>query len=86
LRDVDRGGRGSRAIEEQFDPPIIQREDAQYKEKQFRLKTQVFVDLWTALAREYKEKGAFNMKLAQEVSKAFHALEKSEGWPKVDHR
>ena len=86
LRDVDRGSPGSRAIEDQFDPPIIKPEDAQSKEKQFRSKTQAFVDLWTAFAREYNEKGTFNVKMAKEVSKAFHALEKSEGWAKADHR
>ncbi|MBZ5590948.1 MAG: hypothetical protein LAP39_01840 [Acidobacteriia bacterium] len=86
LNDVHRGAPGSRAVEDQFDRPIFERENAQYKEKQFRLKTQAFVDLWTALAREYKEKGTFNIKLAKEVSKAFHALEKSEGWPKVGRR
>ena len=77
---------GSGDIEKQFDPPILPREKAEPKEKQFRSKTQAFVDLWTAFAREYSEKGTFNVKLARELSKAFHALEKTEGWPKVDHK
>jgi len=86
LKNMDNAARGSDSVERQFDPPIVKREDAQYKEKQFLSKTQAFAELWTALAREYNEKGTFNMKLAKEVSKAFHALEKSEGWPKVDRR
>ena len=84
--DVDRRASGSRAVEDQFDPPIDKRKEAKYKENEFRSKTQAFVDRWTALAREYSEKGTFNVKIAKEVSKAFHALEKCEGWPKVDRR
>jgi len=41
-----------------------------------------FVALWSALVSEYNEKQAFNIKLAGEVAKAFHELEKSEGWLK----
>jgi hypothetical protein len=50
------------------------------------MKTEKFIDAWTALAREYNDKGTFNVKKAKQVSKAFHDLEKSEGWPKTDHR
>jgi hypothetical protein len=55
---------------------------AQQKEQQFWMKTEKFIDSWTALAREYNDKGTFNVKRAKEVSKAFHDLEKSEGWAK----
>ena len=86
MNDVDRRASVSRDAGDQFDPPVDKRKEANYKENEFRSRTQAFVDLWSALAREYSEKGTFNMKLAKEVSKAFHALEKTEGWPKVDRR
>ena len=50
------------------------------------LKADKFVQAWSVLTREYKERGSFNVKKAKEVSKAFHDLEKSEGWPKADLR
>jgi hypothetical protein len=63
-----------------------QRRTTWQKEHEFLAKTDKFVELWTALAHEYQEKGTFNVKKAKQVSKAFHDLEKSEGWPKTDHR
>ena len=65
---------------------LAQHREAQQKERQFWMKTEKFIDSWTAMAREYNDKGTFNVKQAKEVSKAFHDLEKCEGWPKVDHR
>jgi len=59
-----------------------QRRTNRQKEHEFLAKTDKFVELWTALAHEYQEKGMFNVKKAKQVSKAFHDLEKSEGWPK----
>jgi len=85
-KEMGRAARSSDFVENQFEPSITQQETPQSKEKQFVSKTQEFAALWTALAREYNEKGTFNMKLAKEVTKAFHALEKSEGWPKVGGR
>jgi hypothetical protein len=61
---------------------IAKRTDAQYREQQLLLRAERLVQLWSALAREYNEKGGFNVKTAREVSKAFHDLEKTEGWPK----
>ena len=65
---------------------LAQHKAARQKEQQFWMKTERFIDSWTALAREYNDKGTFNVKKAKQVSKAFHDLEKSEGWPKTDHR
>jgi len=48
---------------------------------EFYSKARHFVDLWEALAAELNEKKTFNAKLAKQVSKAFHDLEKSDGWP-----
>ena len=85
-KEMGKAARGSDGVEYQFEQPIIKQQTARSKENAFLSKTQAFAELWTALAREYNEKGTFNMKLAKEVSKAFHALEKSDGWPKVDRR
>ena len=61
---------------------LAQHNSAQQKAHQFWMKTEKFISSWTALAREYNDKGTFNVKKAKQVSKAFHDLEKSEGWPK----
>jgi len=45
-------------------------------ERQFISRMNRFVALWSALVSEYNEKQAFNIKLAGEVAKAFHELEK----------
>ena len=58
------------------------RRQAQYLEAQFLASMYKFVALWSALAIEYNEKHTFNIKLAGQVSKAFHDLEKGEGWPR----
>jgi len=60
----------------------VQRMTAKQKEQQFLVKTEKFIASWTALVGEYNEKGTFNVKKGKKVSKAFHDLEKSEGWPK----
>jgi hypothetical protein len=48
---------------------------------EFYSKAKHFVDLWRAFAAELNEKKVFDAKLAKKVSKAFHDLEKSDGWP-----
>jgi hypothetical protein len=48
---------------------------------EFYSKAKHFVELWEALAKELNERKTFNAKLAKEVSKAFHDMEKSDGWP-----
>jgi len=48
---------------------------------EFYSKARQFVQLWQTFAAELNEKKTFNAKLAKEVSKAFHDLEKSDGWP-----
>ncbi len=63
-------------------PQSEQRSSPQEKEQQFWLKTEKFIEAWTALTTEYNEKGTFNVKKAKQASKAFHNLEKTEGWPK----
>jgi hypothetical protein len=48
---------------------------------EFYSKARHFVDLWQAFANELNAKKTFNAKLAKQVSKAFHDLETSDGWP-----
>jgi len=48
---------------------------------EFYSKARQFVELWQTFASELNDKKTFNAKLAKEVSKAFHELEKSDGWP-----
>ena len=76
----------SGAVQSQVATQIAKRTEAQAKERQFLLKAERLVQSWTALAHEYNEKGTFNVKKAGEVSKAFHDLEKTEGWPRSNHR
>jgi hypothetical protein len=61
-----------------------QRMEERHDERQFLLKADKFIQAWMALAHEYNQKGGFNVKKAKEASKAFHDLEKSEGWLKAD--
>ena len=62
---------------------IAERRYAQYLEQQFVSKMNRFIALWKALAEDYNTRSAFNIKLAREVTKAFHDLENGEGWPKA---
>lgn len=48
---------------------------------EFYSKARQFVDLWQTFAAELNEKKTFNAKLAKRISRAFHDLEKSDGWP-----
>jgi len=62
-----------------IDRELALRRQASSLERQFISRMNRFVALWSALVSEYNEKQAFNIKLAGEVAKAFHELEKSEG-------
>ena len=48
---------------------------------EFYSKARHFVDLWQKFARELNDKKTFDAKLALKMSKAFHDLEHSDGWP-----
>ncbi len=48
---------------------------------QFQEKAKKFVALWGDLVSRLNEKQTFDAKLAKKVSRAFHELESSEGWP-----
>lgn len=54
--------------------------EARYQRVLFYGKAKHFVDLWGKLTREL-ERNTVDVKLARQVSDAFHDLEKTEGWP-----
>jgi hypothetical protein len=54
--------------------------------QEFYAKAKQFVDLWEMFAAELNHKKTFNAKLAKQISKAFHDLEKSDGWPVGSHK
>jgi hypothetical protein len=78
--------RGEIQAQTEAEIQIAKRREAEYKEQQFLLKAMKLVQSWSTFVREYNEKGTFNLKTAKEVSKAFHDLEKDEGWPKMDQK
>jgi hypothetical protein len=57
------------------------RREADAKSHEFYSKVQRFVSLWKELSEDMNGRKTFNVKLAKQVSKAFHDLEKSDGWP-----
>jgi len=57
------------------------KKEAEAREQEFYEKAQRFVTLWAKFAKDLNEQKTFNAKLAKEISKAFHDMEKSDGWP-----
>lgn len=57
------------------------RKEADARLREFYTKAEHFVALWGSLAHELNDRKTFDAKLAKQVSKAFHDLEKSDGWP-----
>ena len=60
-----------------------ERRAAKVREHQFIDKVHQFIVKWSRFADEYNRKGVFNIKSAREMSKAFHDLENTEGWPRI---
>ncbi len=54
---------------------------AELARTEFLDKANHFVELWSDFATLLNEKQTFDAKLAKKVSKAFHELEKTDGWP-----
>lgn len=63
---------------------IAARQRAEDLQREFYSKANRFVDLWSHFSKELNEHQTINIKLAKKLSKAFHDLERSEGWPAVD--
>jgi len=57
------------------------RRETEQKFREFYAKAEHFVTLWKKLTEDMQGQKTFNVKLAKQVSKAFHDLEKSDGWP-----
>jgi len=51
---------------------------------QFMAKANHFVKLWGDFVYRLNDKQTFDVKLAKKISKAFHELEMSNGWPLRD--
>jgi hypothetical protein len=69
------------ALDPDADRKILARKQAEAQLREFYTKAHRFVDLWRSFAEDLNNQQTFNAKLAKEVSKAFHDLEKSDGWP-----
>ena len=52
-----------------------------FARQQFLERANKFVALWTEFAHKANDKQIFDVKLAKQLTKAFHDLEKSDGWP-----
>lgn len=63
-----------------------ERREAHYRERQFIDKVDQFVGSWSRFVSLYNDRKAFDIKAAKEVSKAFHELESSGDWPKIDRK
>jgi len=63
----------------QYEARKEKKRQEEYKKELFREKTDKFVELWDKLARKINS-GEVDAKLMKEVSKAFHDIEKSDGW------
>ena len=59
----------------------IARLEENQKLREFYMKAQRFVTLWRKFAVDLDGQKTVNVRLAKQLSKAFHDLEKSEGWP-----
>jgi hypothetical protein len=55
--------------------------DEEIARAQFWQKANRFVSLWAAFANRLNDKQTFDVKMARKLSKAFHELETSQGWP-----
>ena len=69
------------AFDPNVDKQILARKQAEAQIREFYTKAHRFVELWRSFAEDLNSQKTFNAKLAKEVSKAFHDLEKSDGWP-----
>jgi hypothetical protein len=61
------------------DKAVKAEEEARVRE--FYEKARRFVVLWQTFAATLSDQKTFDAKLAKQVSKAFHDMEKSDGWP-----
>jgi hypothetical protein len=74
LQQWESGQRG------RIEQETAQRREAWLRQWQFTNLMQRFLARWNDLAREYNSRGAVNPKKFKAASKAFHDLERSEGW------
>lgn len=63
------------------DRRVAEQQAARTQELLFLLRASQFVRSWSKLVEEFNRKGTLNSKSAKEASRAFHRLEKTQGWP-----
>jgi hypothetical protein len=64
------------------DTEKTQRLEMEYRERQFVERANRVAKLWTQFALDYNQRRAVDVKTARSLTKAFHELERGEGWPK----
>jgi hypothetical protein len=69
------------AYRSDFDRQMADRRAAEYRRREFEGKINRFIVVWNKLMGDYSQRGAFNVKDARALSKAFHEME-GTGWPK----
>ncbi len=69
------------ASKPESDRQAAARRETAAKFREFYDKAEHFVTLWRKFTQEMDGQKTFNVKLAKQVSKAFHDMENSEGWP-----
>jgi hypothetical protein len=61
------------------DQAMLQRRQAAYEEQEFCRRANRVAELWVEVMNDHYD-GRVNVKRMRELSKAFHELEKSDGW------
>jgi hypothetical protein len=64
------------------DAEKTQRLEIEYRERRFVERANRVAKLWTQFALDYNQRRAVDVKTARSLTKAFHELERGEGWPK----
>ncbi len=72
------------AHQPQVEAAVAKRRDAESRERHFIDKMNRIVGTWSRFVSLYNERKVFDVKAARELSRAFHELESSGDWPKLD--
>jgi hypothetical protein len=56
-----------------------------YQEQLHRRMTE-FAEAWNSLAAELTERGTFNIRQCERITKAFQRLQKTRGWPRPEKK
>ena len=81
FREMEIFARSVQTANQEVARHVAEKRVEELERKQFRDKAARFVMLWDDFVTRINEKQTFDVKLAKQLSKAFHELEKSDGWP-----